>query len=36
MLFVFDFSEARKLSQKVENSMKLADFLNSYTSVSLY
>ena len=27
MLFVFDFSEARKLNQKVENSMKFQIFL---------
>ena len=31
----FDFSKARKLSQKVENSMALSDFLNGYASVSL-
>ena len=27
----FDFSKARKLSQKVENSMALSDFVNVYT-----
>ena len=32
----FDFSEARKSSQKVDNSMALSDFLNSHTFASLY
>ena len=33
---MFDFSKARKSSQKVENNMALSDFLNGYTSVSLF
>ena len=35
-MFVFDFSKARKLSQKLENSMVVSDFLNGNTSVPLY
>ena len=34
--FAFNFSKARRLSQKVKNSMALSDFLNGYTFVSLY
>ena len=33
---MFDFSKARKSSQKLENSTALSDFPNSYTSVSIY
>ena len=34
--FAFDFSKARRLSQKVKNSMALSDFLSGYIFVSLY
>ena len=33
---MFDFSKARKSSEKMENSIALSEFLNGYTSVSLY
>ena len=36
LVFTSDFSKARKSSPKLENSMVLSDFLNGYTSASLY